>query len=207
MNGFLSSNATVQFKKGNFKKKQNMIYERRAHATCKAGNYVFVSGGINSKSEPMESCEKFCLREERWYRLANMLKPKTHHSLCAVNGEHIYSICGENRVENLLDSIERYTVNVDYWELMNVKIPFRMECVGTIQVNTDILILGGFNCEYGQVKTVFVYDTNNNTIRKANKELPQCGWSIYQPIKQGNNIHIFFGGEDEFPPHHVTYTH
>jgi hypothetical protein len=74
MNGFLSSNVTALFKKGTFKKKQNMISERRAHATCKAGTFVFVSGGINSKSEAINSCEKFCLREERWYRLSNMLK-------------------------------------------------------------------------------------------------------------------------------------
>jgi hypothetical protein len=80
-----------------------------------------------------------------------------------------------------------------------------MECVGTIQVGSDIIILGGFTCDYGQVKTAFCYDTVNNTIRNMGRDLPQCGWSIYQPMKQGNTIHIFFGGEDEYPPHHVIY--
>jgi hypothetical protein len=88
--------------------------------------------------------------------------------------------------------------------LLNVKIPFKMECVGSIQVNSDVLVLGGFTCDYGQVKTVFAYDTVNNSIKNAG-DLIQCGWSIYQPIKHGNVIHLFFGGEDEFPPHHTIY--
>jgi hypothetical protein len=89
--------------------------------------------------------------------------------------------------------------------MLTVKTPFKMECVGTLQVNSDILIFGGFTCDYGQVKTVFIYDFNSNTIRKAPNDLTQCGWSIYQPIKHGNSIHLFFGGEDEFPPQHVMY--
>ncbi len=55
------------------------------------------------------------------------------------------------------------------------------------------------------MKSVYAYDYTGNSIRKLNNELTQGGWSIYQPIKQGNIIHLFHGGEEDFPPLHVIY--
>jgi hypothetical protein len=72
MSGFVCSNLTIHFKNGNFKKKQNMFQERRTHSTCKASEFVFVCGGINSKGDPLNSCEKFSLESERWIKTSNM---------------------------------------------------------------------------------------------------------------------------------------
>jgi N-acetylneuraminic acid mutarotase len=182
-----------------------MLAERRTHSTCKSGNFIFVSGGINSKGEPLKSCEKFSLEYEKWIKISNMSIAKSHHSLCSFNSEYIFSIGGENRYESLLDVIERYSINVDIWEVMNVKLPLKIECVALVQVNNEILILGGYSCELGSLKAVYTYDTSANTVRKLNKELPQPGWSIYQPVRKCNNIHIFYGGEEDFPPHHVLF--
>jgi hypothetical protein len=74
--GFLCSNLTMHFKKGNFKKKQNMFYERRTHATCKSGDFIFVCGGINPKGEPMNACEKYSLEYEKWIKISHMVVGK-----------------------------------------------------------------------------------------------------------------------------------
>jgi hypothetical protein len=101
--------------------------------------------------------------------------------------------------------VERYTINLDIWEVMTVKVPLKIECSACIQINSDILIMGGFSCEKGSLSSVYIYEITKNTIKQANKELAEPGWSIYQPIKQGGNIHVFYGGEEGYPPHHLIY--
>jgi hypothetical protein len=49
-----------------------MLTERRSHSTCKAGDFVYVCGGINSKGEPLSVCEKFNLTSEKWIKISNM---------------------------------------------------------------------------------------------------------------------------------------
>ena len=71
--GFASTGQTIHFKKGNFRKKQNMFNERKTHASCKAGDFVYVCGGINTKSDPMNSCEKYSLEYEKWIKISNMI--------------------------------------------------------------------------------------------------------------------------------------
>jgi len=126
-------------------------------------------------------------------------------SLCNVNNNYIYSVGGENKFQSLLDIIERYTINTDTWEVMTVRVPNKIECAGCIQLNNDFLILGGYSCDEGSLKSVYLYETTTNVIKKLPKELSQPGWSIYQPFKQGPLIHVFYGGEEAYPPHHLTY--
>lgn len=127
-------------------------------------------------------------------------------SLCNVNNEFIYCIGGENRYESLLDAIERYNINFDVWELVTIRMPIKIECVACVyHNNNEIVILGGYSSETGSSKSIYHYDINNNIIRKSNKELPQPGWVIYPPIKNGNILHIFYGGEENFPPQHLIY--
>ncbi len=126
--------------------------------------------------------------------------------MCNVNNEYIYSVGGENKYDSIMDIIERYNISVDFWEVMNIKLPVRIECTSTVQSGNEMLILGGYSYDYGLMNTVFAYDYINNSMRKCNINLLSNGWCIYQPIKQGNNIHVFFGGEEEFPPKHIVYT-
>lgn len=204
--GFVCSNLSVLYKNGSAKKKQNMLTERRSHAMCKVGEFIYVCGGINSRSEPLNSCEKFSILTEKWLKVSNMTVAKSHLSLCNVNNQYLYSIGGENKFQSLLDIIERHTVNIDTWEVMNVKIPVKIECVACVQTKEhEFLILGGYSCELGSLNTVYSYDTVNNIIRKLNKDMDQPGWSIYMPLKYGNSIHVFFGGEEGYPPHPLEY--
>ncbi len=74
MEGYYSSHRTLYFKNNSFLIKQSMINARRAHSTCKVLDYIFVSGGLDSKGEALALCEKFSIKDERWYRIANMNK-------------------------------------------------------------------------------------------------------------------------------------
>lgn len=192
-----------------------MFYERRTHSVVKLGDFIYVCGGINSKGDPLNTCEKYSLEFQRWVKISSMKVgniinnlniARSHHSMCTYNNDYIFSLGGENRYESLLDTIERYSVIQDVWEILSVKMPLKMECVGCIQYNNEILVLGGYSCELGSLKNVYSLDLVNNSIRKLSKDLIQSGWSIYQPIRQDNTIHIFYGGEDEFHPQHITYT-
>jgi hypothetical protein len=206
--GFLCSNATVHYKNGFFRKKRNMHYERRSHAMCKVGDFVFACGGVNSKGESLNSCEKFSLQTGNWNKISFMNIAKSHLSLCNLNNLYLFTFGGENKFQSLLDTIERYIINIDTWEVLNVKLPTKMECVACIHYKKEILILGGYSCgESGSLDTVFSLDveTGNNNIKKYSKTLCQQGWSIYQPIVKENKIHILYGGEEGYPPHHLVY--
>lgn len=54
----------------------NMFCERRAHSCIKAADFVYVCGGINSKGEPLSSCEKYSLEYQRWIKISNMVISK-----------------------------------------------------------------------------------------------------------------------------------
>ena len=74
MEGYCSSQRTLYFKKNSIMLKQNMMNARRAHSTCKVLDYIFVTGGLDSKGEALALCEKFSLKDDRWYRISNMNK-------------------------------------------------------------------------------------------------------------------------------------
>jgi len=95
---------------------------------------------------------------------------------------------------------------MDIWETINIRMPTKIECTACLQLNNvEILILGGFSSEHGSVKSVCRLDTDKNTIITVDKQLEQPGWSIYQPIRQGRHFHLFYGGEEGYPPHHSVY--
>jgi N-acetylneuraminic acid mutarotase len=182
-----------------------MFTERRSHSSCKAGDFIYVCGGINSNGESLSQCEKYSLAYEKWMKIAPMNITKSHLSICSVNDLFIYSIGGENKFQSLLDNIEKYNIQSDKWEILNVRLPIKIECPACVHYNNEVLILGGFSSDKGSSDTVYSLDINKFSIQAYEKKLDQPGWSIYQPIKIGRKIHIFYGGEEGYPPHHLLY--
>ena len=49
-----------------------MLQERRAHSCTKSTRFVYVCGGVNHKNEPISSCEKYDLENDKWTKISNM---------------------------------------------------------------------------------------------------------------------------------------
>lgn len=199
-------NTTILYSKGTFTKKQNMFYERRTHAMCKIDDMIYVCGGIDVNHEPISFCEKYSLQYEKWVKIAGMLNEKSHLTLCSLNNNYLFSFGGENKHENLLDIIERYSVLNDTWELLKVRLPIKIECCACVKKNQrEIAIMGGYNNIYGPLDIVLSFDTVEPKIEAKHVALSKAGWSVFNPIKQNNICHLFFGGEESTNPTHIKY--
>ena len=189
------------YNKGIFKEKENMIKERRNHASLRIDNYIYVCGGMDNNSNHMNSCEKYSLQYEKWIKCSNLNIERSHLSLCNMNNKYIYALGGENKTTGFLDTIEKYSIIGDSWELIKVKLPYKLECVGCIGIShQEIIIFGGYCPQKIKRESIIKYNIANHQIDFSSKQLNMLGWSIYMPIKIGNYIYVILGGDENEKP-------
>ncbi len=200
------SNKMILYKENKFYKKINMFLERRNHACLKIDNYIYVCGGIDINDNPMSQCEKYNIKEGKWVKISDMKIEKSHLSLCNINSNYLYSFGGENKINGILDVIEKYNIKNDIWDKLELKLPISNECINVVKKNEkEILIMGGFNLNFGAIQSVLNFDVENMTIDILNEKLEKSGWGIFNPIKYENNIFVFLGGEENIQPEIVIY--
>jgi hypothetical protein len=136
-----------------------------------------------------------------------MIKEKSHLSLCSINNKFIYSFGGENRIDGILDIIEKYTILNDTWDILNITLPLKVECTGCIRKNdNEILIIGGYSSLYGPLDYIINFNFKENKLELNDNKLESPGWSIYMPIlienqdKKDNSIIVVLGGEENEQP-------
>jgi hypothetical protein len=198
---------TFLYSKGDFIRKSNMFFERRNHSSIKVNNFIYVCGGIDLNNNPMSQCEKYSFQLEEWSRISNMVKEKSHISLCSINNKYIFSFGGENKINGILDTIERYTILNDTWDILNINLPLKIECASCIKKNDkEILIIGGFSSSYGPVDYIINFNFHEIKLELNENKLQNAGWSIYMPIlynekdKNEKYIIVALGGEENIEP-------
>ena len=189
------------YNEGIFKEKGNMLKERRNHSSIRINNLIYVCGGMDSNSNHLNLCEKYSLQYEKWIKCSPLNEERSHLSLCNMNNKYLYAIGGENKKNGFLDSIEKYTVVGDVWEVIKVKLPYKLECVGCIGVSHyDMIIFGGYSPQKFQRETIIKYNTSSDQFSFSSRQLNTLGWSIYMPIKLGNCIYVILGGDENEKP-------
>ena len=184
-----------------FKEKPNILLERRNHSSIIVGNYIYICGGMDKNSNYISSCEKFSLQYEKWTKCSSLNMERSHLSLCNINNKYIYALGGENKIIGFLDTIEKYSIIGDVWELIQVKLPYKLECVGCIGVShNEIIIFGGYCPKKIKRESILKYNVTSHRIEFSSKQLNILGWSIYMPIKIGNKINVILGGEENEKP-------
>lgn len=186
-----------------FYEKNDMINERRNHSSIRIDNNIYVVGGMDNYFNHLRHCEKYSMINEKWSKCASLNIEKSHLSLCNIDNKYIFAFGGENKIDGILNTIEKYCVVGDVWEIINIKLPYQLECVGCIGIsNREILIFGGF-CPQKMFNrnTIIKYNILNQQINFSSRQLNNnIGWSIYMPIKIGNRINVFLGGDQEQMP-------
>ena len=189
------------YNKGIFKEKPNMLKERRNHSSIRVGNHIYICGGMDNNSNHINSCEKFSLQYEKWIKCSPLNIERSHLSLCNMNNKYIYALGGENKITGFLDSIEKYSILGDSWELIKVKLPYKLECVGCIGIShQEMIIFGGYSPQKIKRESIIKYNITNHQINFSSKQLNMLGWSIYMPIKIGNFIYVILGGDENEKP-------
>ena len=203
--GFIQINKVCKkcflFNKGAFKEKMDMLNERRNHSSIRIDNCIYVCGGMDNNSNYLNSCEKYSLQYEKWVKCSSLNIERSHLSLCNMNNKYIYALGGENKINGFLDSIEKYSILGDTWEILNVKLPYKLECVGCIGISSqEMVIFGGYCPQKIKRETIIKFNTTNHQINFSSKQLNVLGWSIYMPIKIGNCINVILGGDENEKP-------
>ena len=189
------------YNKGKFELLNDMFNERRNHFSIKVNEYIYVCGGIDNKSNHLNSCEKYSLQFEKWIKCSPLNIERSHLSLCNMNNKYIYAIGGENKRNGFLDSIEKYSILGDTWECLKIKLPYKLECVGCISAtNKEIIIFGGYCPQKIKRETIIKYNIDTQKISFSDKQLNILGWSIYMPIKINNYINVILGGDENEKP-------
>ena len=189
------------YNKGKFELLNDMFNERRNHFSIKVNEYIYVCGGIDNKSNHLNSCEKYSLQFEKWVKCSPLHIERSHLSLCNMNNKYIYAIGGENKRNGFLDSIEKYSILGDTWECLKIKLPYKLECVGCISAtNKEIIIFGGYCPQKIKRETIIKYNIDTQKISFSDKQLNILGWSIYMPIKINNYINVILGGDENEKP-------
>ena len=195
------SNNCYYFNKGIFKEKANMLKERRNHSSIRIDNHIYVCGGMDNNSNHINSCEKYSLQYEKWIKCSSLNIERSHLSLCNMNNKYIYALGGENKANGFLNSIEKYSIIGDLWQVLNVKLPYKLECVGCIGVSRqEMIIFGGYCPQKLKRETIIKYNISNHKINFSSRQLKMLGWSIYMPIIIGNTINVILGGDENDKP-------
>ena len=189
------------YNKGKFELLNDMFNERRNHFSIKVNEYIYVCGGIDNKSNHLNSCEKYSIQFEKWIKCSPLNIERSHLSLCNMNNKYIYAIGGENKKNGFLDSFEKYSILGDIWECLKIKLPYKLECVGCISsTNKEIIIFGGYCPQKIKRETIIKYNIDTQKINFSDKQLNILGWSIYMPIKINNYINVILGGDENEKP-------
>ena len=189
------------YNKGKFELLNDMFNERRNHFSIKVNEYIYVCGGIDNKSNHLNSCEKYSIQFEKWIKCSPLNIERSHLSLCNMNNKYIYAIGGENKKNGFLDSFEKYSILGDIWECLKIKLPYKLECVGCISgSNKEIIIFGGYCPQKIKRETIIKYNIDTQKINFSDKQLNILGWSIYMPIKINNYINVILGGDENEKP-------
>ena len=153
------------------------------------GGLLFVMGGFKSSGtgytqiyDPLTSCEVLRINEGEWRPMAKLNFGAIGASYCSFGLEYIYKIGGTDKIGFPCKVIERYSLRVDKWQVLDhipnySEVKLARDFVG-VQVNPkEIFVFGGVEEKEGTVNESFMWDTrqmeeNRESIVSVNRHCP-----------------------------------
>ena len=134
---------------------------------------IYAFGG-HSEFGCISHCERYDVEKDEWKVIAPMFKKRENPSACVLNDKFVYVI-GGGYFGKMLNDIDNIDIASDTWKTMKIESDLQMTPrlkTFSFQINSSsIIIAGGF----GGGQDSFIYDTNRNTLKKAN-DLPKAGY-------------------------------
>ena len=114
---------------------------------------VYVFGGFDGKHS-LASCEKYSIYEDVWREIAPMNHSRSSAGVVLFKHQKFIFIMGgsgsaddRKGAQTLLESVERYDMDFDKWDLLYLQMPWRLESFTILRFEADddnrILIVGG----------------------------------------------------------------
>ena len=109
--------------------KPGMNFKRRFAGGAVSSGKIFVVGGYSDVGCKIleASCEVFNLGQDQWSLVSSPVVPRAACAMVSFD-DHLYLFGGENAQRQKRDSVERYNVQNDKWELFST-MPEKLACV------------------------------------------------------------------------------
>lgn len=110
------------------------------------GSTMYIIGGYNEQQGILASWEKLCLKTYKFTRIRSLKTERLNCSSTLIGKNYIYVFNGSN-AHGDLDTIEKYNIKLNFWELLSIKTPLKMHNNFAWTVNSkEIVITGGQKC-------------------------------------------------------------
>ncbi|EAR87484.2 Serine/Threonine kinase domain protein (macronuclear) [Tetrahymena thermophila SB210] len=169
---------------------------------------VYTFGGYDSNLKvQLSSCECYNIQAEKWQSIGDLIIPRSQSAGCRINDNEILIFGGYNKEKGTLDSIERYLINENKFEVTNIKLPIPLRRFMVVRVsNNNALILGGLTKFSKESQKVFKLEYDKKEIIEL--ESLEKGGVIENEILVDNEdyMHIFLEHANGTSPHsHIKY--
>jgi hypothetical protein len=173
----------------------NMLTPRESLACLYVDKFVYVMGG----KPGLNSCERVAISTRKWQSIAPMYYVRHDAAACTgLDAKYIF-VFGGLPLNPTGNTIERYSISVNKWELLNVALPRPMARIGLFPItNRQIAILGGSASHW-----IFLFRIEDNVedlhsgydcsyrIEDCQKTLPEITETVYPVALSRKNNKIF----------------
>ena len=116
---------------------------RSDHAAVICGDTVYVMGGHDGFNY-LVSCEAYDIAKDEWSYVNSMQIKKAGFSATVEKNKFIYIFGGSDNGRESLDSIERYNIEEDRWNVMMFKLNSANDCCACFCPEPNkVVVLGG----------------------------------------------------------------
>ena len=118
---------------------------------------MYLFGGYNDETKTqMSSCLMYDIHSEKWSEIASMKTARSFSSCCKINDNEILVIGGYNKDKGTLNSIEKYNLKSNTFEVLDLKLPLPLRRFMTAKVSKNVaLVFGGITKESFESQRVF----------------------------------------------------
>lgn len=74
--------------------------------------FVYVTGGSYADDETLANCHRYDIVRNQWQEMKQMRQARMRHSSCQLAG-HIYVFCGMIELGNMVNSVEKLSIEAD----------------------------------------------------------------------------------------------
>jgi len=158
---------------------------RYAAAVIHIDGFVYVLGGKQANGIVLSSCERYNMRDNTWTELDKMIESRSDASV-EVTNDHLY-IFGGCQGENMLSSIEKYSIKGDSWKILHCKIPFSAPKIYSCVMKDQNILIFGKDLNQQAIFNAEKLDVKNHKILPKALSFNHCVF---------NNSKLYlFGGE------------
>lgn len=193
--------------------------ERSSFGAIYHNQKVFIVGGHQGpehtypKESFLDRMDVYDLKTQTWSQAASMNIPK-HGFQMAAHGDYIYVFGGfafsaqHNPGWKSLDSIERYDIVNDKWEVIKTTLPVRRSSNISMKVGSKVYLVGGWDStpkhsgdKEGKFhSSIDIFDLNSETVVTSKVTLPSPLRRAFNAAVKGDKIYMM-GGISEGASH------